>query len=322
MSSGSIFREVYIWDSTKLEKIYRELPNLTKDSKYYTSLLWAPNGKSLGITTKKGFLNFFDIRENKYYIENQIEGFSDSHKINFNWIDDNNIVVLGHNKNNKNERIMSLFDIRKQCQSEKIKVYSSIKIDEGQAESIPLINHELKLIYSVGKDSSNIKICDYSKSNLKLLTSQIYVQEPNVYSAIYPRKFLDKKKREIDRIVRSTKNNNIYYSTIGISEKNSGFDGDLYPNEESGKPLYTEDIWKKIIEGKIKDELNDNEDNDNDKKFEIKKEEKKEEKPVNNDIKIIDKKIPIEKNEIKEKEEEAKENGEINEKNVLCAPIK
>ena len=283
MSSGSIFREVYIWDSTKLEKIYRELPNLTKNNNY-TSLLWAPNGKSLGITTKKGFLNIFDIRENKYYIKNQIEGFSDSHKINFNWIDDNNIVVLGHNKNNKNERIMSLFDIRKQCENEMIKVYSSIIIDEGLADSIPFINHELKLIYSVGKDSSNIKICDYSKSALEILTKQIIVQESNVYSAIYPRKFLNKKIREIDRIVRSNKNNNIYYSAIKIPEKNSGFDGDLYPNEESGKPLYTEEIWKEIIEGKLKDE---------------------------NDIKIIKEKIQIENDKIK-----TKDYDEINNKNV------
>ena len=312
MASGTVFREVYIWDSTKLEEIYREPPS--KNSNNYTSLLWALNGKSLGISTKKGFLNFFDIRENKYYIENQIEGFSESHKINFNWIDDNIIVALGHNKKNIKERIMSLFDIRKQSQNEKIKVFSSIGIDEGQADSIPLINHELKLIYSVGKDSSNIIICDYSKSALKKLTRQIIVQESNVYSAIYPRKFLDKKNREIDRIVRSNKNNNIYYSRIKIPEKNSGFDGDLYPNEESGKPLYTNEIWKEIIEGKIKDEIINNGEEYIDKKVEINKEEKKEEKSLNNDIKTIEKKDLIETDKIKVKEE--KKNDEINEKNV------
>ena len=68
---------------------------------------------------------------------------------------------------------MSLFDIRKQCQNEIIKVYSSIIIDEGLADSIPFINHELKLIYSVGKDSSNIKICDYSKSALEILNKKL-----------------------------------------------------------------------------------------------------------------------------------------------------
>ena len=48
MASGTVFREVYIWDSTKLEEIYREPPS--KNSNNYTSLLWALNGKSLGIT--------------------------------------------------------------------------------------------------------------------------------------------------------------------------------------------------------------------------------------------------------------------------------
>ena len=316
MSSGTIFREVYIWDTTKLEEIYREPPKLTNNSNNYTSLLWAPNGKSLAISTKKAFLNLFDIRENKYYIQNQIEGFSDSHKINFNWIDDNNIAVLGHNKKNTKERIMSLFDIRKQVQNEKIKVYSSIIIDEGQADSIPLVNHELKLIYSVGKDTTNIRICDYSKSTLELLTKQIDVHESNVYSLIYPRKFLDKKTREIDRIVRSNKNNNIYYTKIKIPEKNSVFDGDLYPKEESGRPLYTQKIWKEIIEGKITDEIINNDQEGNSKKAEINNEEKEEEKPSNKDTKTKEKGIPIENNIIKEKETEAKESFDINKKNV------
>ena len=142
MSSGTLFGEVYIWDSTNLKEIYRELP---KTRFNLTSLLWAPDGKSLGSSTKKGFLNIFDIRENKYYIQNQIEGFSDnmSEKMYFNWIDSNNIVALGRNK--KKERIMCLFDIRKQVQNQKIKGYSSIMIDYVEADCIPFVNHELKL---------------------------------------------------------------------------------------------------------------------------------------------------------------------------------
>ena len=283
MSSGTLYGEVYIWDSTNLKEIYRELP---KTSQNLTSLLWAPDGKSIGISTKKGVLNIFDIRENKYYIQNQIEGFSDSttDKIYFNWIDSNNIVALGHNK--KKERIMCLFDIRKQVQNRKIKGYSSIKIDNAKADCIPFVNHELKLIYAVGKDTSKINICDYSSSNLEKLTHQINVQESNVYSVMYPRKFLDKKKHEIDRIVRSNKDsNNIYYVTIKIPEKNSGFDGDLYPKNESGRPLYTEKIWKEIIEGKIKDKIINNDKEDNDDKVKVKDEEKKEQKFLNMIIK-------------------------------------
>ena len=88
-----------------------------------------------------------------------------SEKMYFNWIDSNNIVALGRNK--KKERIMCLFDIRKQVQNQKIKGYSSIMIDYVEADCIPFVNHELKLIYAVGKDKFKINICDYSSSNLE-----------------------------------------------------------------------------------------------------------------------------------------------------------
>ena len=107
MCSGTIFGHIDIWDSTNLKVIYRETPKLSNNLMF---LLWSPNGNSIGSTTfRKSFFNIFDIRENKYIIQNQIDKFSESRKIYFNWIDDTNIVALSHN--DKKKRIMILFDI-------------------------------------------------------------------------------------------------------------------------------------------------------------------------------------------------------------------
>ena len=128
---------------------------------------------------------------------------------------------------------------------------------------------------------------------------------------MYPRKFLDKKKHEIDRLVRSNKyNNNIFYVKIRIPEKNSGFDGDLYPKNESGRPLYTQKKWKEIIEGKIKEEIINIDNENNDTKVKVKDEEKKEQKSLNDDNKAIGKEVPIESDMIKINER--KENDDIN----------
>ena len=276
MSSGTLFGNVCIWDSNKLEEIYKELPKLNN---YLTSLLWSPNGKSIGITTKKGFFNIFDIRENKYIIQNKINGFSEE-KVFFNWIDNNNIVVLGHNE--KKERIMSLFDIRKQAQNERIKEFFNIKIDSGNADAIPLVNPEMKLIYVIGKDSTKIRMFDYLKLKVEKLTHEINVKETNAYSIIYPRKSLNKNMREIDKIIRCSKNNNIFYINIKIPEKNSQFEENLYTENQGGAPLYTCDKWKDIIEGKIQDENIDDNDEDMSQKNIINTKNTKEDNVINN----------------------------------------
>ena len=250
--SSTLFREVHIWDSIKYE-LYKELPKLENNP---ISLLWAPNGTLIGITTKKGFLNVFDMREKDYIIKSQLSGLGQNSKMTFNWLDDNNIAILGHNS--KNERILSLFDIRNQNQ--KTSEYSYVIIDKRDTPAFPFIDRELKLIYTVGKDNAQINIYDYSKSTLKKLSHSAFTSEPNICSALFPRKFLDKKNNEIDRIFRAN-HNNIYYTSFKIhNERSSGFEGELYPNPESGKPLFTHESWKEKIEKEANNKIiiNDN----------------------------------------------------------------
>ena len=264
--SSTLFREVHIWDSIKFE-LYKELPKFENNP---TSLLWAPNGILIGITTKKGFINIFDMREKDYIIKSQLNGLSQNTKMTFNWIDDNNIVIFGHNS--LNERIMSLFDIRKQNQ--KMTEYSSAVVDKKDSPAVPFIDRELKLIYTVGKDNTQIHIYDYSKSTLKKLSHSAFTSETNICSALYPRKYLDKKNHEIDRIIRAN-HNNIFYTSFKIpNEKSSGFEGELYPSSESGKALFTCESWKEKIEAESnKENINDKnkiKNNESNKKINIK----------------------------------------------------
>ena len=306
MCSGTIFGYIDIWDSNNLKEIYRQPPQV----KNLTSLQWSPNGKYISNTTRRAFFNIFDIRDNKYFIQNQIDKFSESGKIYFNWIDDTNIVAISHNGK---ERIMILFDIRNQSQNAKIKEYSFAKIDEKkETDAIPFVNQEFKLIYSVGKDKSNIKIYDYSSSKLEKLSQEIIVKESNSYSVLYPRQFLNRNNREIDRIVRCDKDKScIYYVNIKLPKKYSGFNRDLYSTDKVKRPLYTNENRKEIIEGKIKEEtINNNINNINNKDDLINKEKNKAKFP-NNYIKTNGNKIFMENNKLKNKE-----NGTVNNKNL------
>ena len=267
MCSSTLFREVHIWDSIKFETCI-QLP----ECKYNpTSIHWSQDGNLIGISTKKEFLNIFDSRQKKYIFEKQFDELNG--KLVFDWIDNNDIVAIGQNK--KNQRIVGLFDIRNQ--KDKMKSYSCIVIDKENSAAIPFVDRELKLIYTVGKDKTPINIYDYSDSSLKKIYSYS-VSQANQFSVFYPRKYLDKKNFEIDRIITSNKNINFISFKIP-NEKNSGFSGILYPDEESGKPLMT---YKEWIEGKRIDQINLNEVKD-------KKENLK------NDINIITKELNLSK---------------------------
>ena len=283
--SSTTFGEVNIWDSIKFEPCIK----FPEFKGYPTSVYWAPDGNLVGISTKKKFFNIFDTRQKKCILEKQFNEFNG--KLVFDWIDSNIIVALG--PNNKNERIVGLFDIRNQ--NKELNSYSHKVIDKESSSAIPLVDKELKFIYTVGKDKTPINIYEYSGSDLKMIYSYP-VSQSNQFSVLYPRKYLDKKNFEIDRIIRSDKN--IDYISFKIPKEEI-----LYPDEESGKPLMSCKEW---IEGKRMDQINLNEINNkkanlnNDNKNIIKKE-----------LNMSKDKENIIKKELKPKEEQKEDKNEI-----------
>ena len=101
----------------------------------------------------------------------------------------------------------------------------------------------MKLIYTVGKDESYINIYDYSLDNIKKCSSFI-CSKKNYYSLLLNRKYLDKKNKEIDRLIRYTINNEIYY--VGFKDKNlinHNCIENIYPNEDLELNHLTTEQW-------------------------------------------------------------------------------
>ena len=102
---------------------------------------------------------------------------------------------------------MSLLDIRKSDN-----FYSSIivnkKANQSNISNI-FVNPELKLIYSVEKDEYNVGVFDYSQGIL-VKSLDFLCSEPNNFSIALNRRYLDKDRLELDRLIRYTKNKNIF----------------------------------------------------------------------------------------------------------------
>lgn len=196
MCSCTTSHELHIFDSLQLKQISR-----FNVENYPNSISWNPNGSLVGISTKTGLFQCIDPRKRELIFNNKINDFSQNLK--FAWIDNNNIASIGWN--NRGVKYLKIIDIRNFNNN----YLTSITIDRSSNQTIPYVNPELKLIYSVAKEEKNIKIFDYSQG--KLQNNEDYLcSEYNFFSVPLSRKYLDKEKLELDRFIRLTKKKNIY----------------------------------------------------------------------------------------------------------------
>jgi hypothetical protein len=145
--------------------------------------------------------------------------------------------------NRSSDKLLSLIDIRKNNgQKFNSAFHSSILIDKYTSQTTPFADPELKLIYTVAKEESYIKIFDYSSGTLKKY-GDFKGTELNSFSIIFNRHLLNKQKNEIDRFARFTKKNNIFYISFILSNSQD-FDGIIYPNEDLKKPQMNNEEWK------------------------------------------------------------------------------
>ena len=203
MCSSTSYGEIHIWDSSKMKPIIEfrlSSPN---------SIFWNPNGSMIGISTKNKFFYIFDPRQEKYIFNQQISHTMSTSK--FAWLDNGSIATIGWNSNGN--KYLYLYDIKRNE-----KPYSSILIDKYTSPTVPFVDQEMKLIYSVGKEESYINVYDYSLEGLKKCSNFICT-ETNHFSLLLDRKYLDKNSQEVDRLVRFTKTKNIYLFVFAIKIK-------------------------------------------------------------------------------------------------------
>ena len=191
MCSCTYNGDIHVWDSKKFETHIdfniNDNPN---------SIIWNPNGDLLGITTRNGFLNIYDARSADPIYNSKIsEKFTYS---KFSWIDNKSVATIGWNK--KSEKFLELLDIRKNNGQNLESVY----IDNNTFITMPFVNPELKIIYSIAKEEYDIKIYDYS-SGKPIKSNEYKASETNNFSIYFNRNYLNKGKSEIDRFARLTK---------------------------------------------------------------------------------------------------------------------
>jgi len=218
--SSTYFGEIHIWNIIKNDTI-NELNSDNISS--ITSISWSPDGTLVGCANLKN-INIFENRTNKIIFNHQINDIYQPSK--FIWIDNNLLVTTSWNK--KGEKMLKLWDIRKvnedyTSQGE----LSSIKIDKSFNISIPFINRELKLLYSVGKNEKFIKVYDYNGDKLSEI-NKYNLNFESSYSILFDRKCLDNN-LEIDKFIRY---HNINKELYFISIKNEAYD-DSFQDEKN-----------------------------------------------------------------------------------------
>ena len=236
--SSTYFGEIHIWNITKDDNI------IELKSEYISSISWNPNGSLIGCSNLKN-INIFETRTNKIIFNCQINEMYNPTKLV--WADNNLFVTTSWNKNN--EKMLKLWDIRKvndnyTNQGE----IASIIVDKSSNVSVPYINREQKLVYSIGKDENFIKIYDYNGDMLNEINTY-YSKNRSSYSVLFDRKCLDSK-LEIDRFIRyyNTKNELIFISVIDKrtddsfqNGKNISYNSLINKNEDiNGKELREE----------------------------------------------------------------------------------
>ena len=232
MCSSTSYEEVHVWDSIQFETIS------SLSLKNPNCISWSPNGDLLGISNKNKILSIFDPRTKK---ENQIQVSNSNINPKFAWIDNNTIATIGWSRNA--EKILSLLDLRKiNSQNPNYNYFSSMIIDKNNYLTIPYVNPDLKLIYTVAKEESVIRIFDYNAGSLEKY--DVYnVSGKNNFSVFLNRQYLNKKKKEIDKFARYTKERNIYYVSFYLKNDQDFNDIVLYPNEELSYPQMNHKDW-------------------------------------------------------------------------------
>jgi hypothetical protein len=234
MCSSTSYGELHVWDSNQFNTLTKY--NFSNNP---NNVFWSPNGDLIGINFKNRFLNVLDPRSKKIVYQNQISELFTNSK--FTWLDNNNIACIGWNKSS--DKLLNLIDIRKNNgQKFNSAFHSSILIDKYTSQTTPFADPELKLIYTVAKEESYIKIFDYSSGTLKKY-GDFKGTELNSFSIMFNRHLLNKQKSEIDRFARFTKKNNIFYISFILSNSQD-FDGIIYPNEDLKKPQMNDEEWK------------------------------------------------------------------------------
>ena len=231
--SGTSTSEIHIWDSIqfKMQTQFKFLNNIN-------SILWNPNGSLIGISGKKYLLTLIDPRNSEI-----IYGEKINNEINSNsklvWLNENSLATINYNIKEKQFNL-SLYDIRNNL----INPFSNINIGTKGSFLTPFADPELYLIYLTEKNSNLIKYFDYSNGSVKKC-GEFKTSEESIFSMQLNRKYLKKNNQEIDKFLRYTKKNKIFYVSFNIDNKL------IYPSEKLLNPQMTSEEWfeeKRIIQ--------------------------------------------------------------------------
>ena len=294
--SSTYSGDIHIWNIIKNESLNEfNYDNITSIS----SISWNPNGTLIGCTNLKN-INLFETRTNKIIFNYQINEIYKPNK--FVWVDNNLLATTSWNM--KGEKLLKLLDIRKiNDDYSSLGEINSIIVDNSPNVSIPFINREQKLLYSIGKDENYIKIYDYNGDKINELNTY-YSNCKSPYSLLFDRKCLDRK-LENDRFIRYNNTNNELLF-ISVQDKRTG---DSFQN---GKNIsYNSSINKNedINEKELREEIEKSKNIDNNY-YLIEENEKN--KKIFDDLKnIINEKEEIIK---KNKEESMKEKFDYEQK--------
>ena len=109
-------------------------------------------------------MEVFDPRANKTVLKHQINEAFQSAK--FAWVDNDTFVTTSWNKGGA--KLLKLWDVRKvkedlSCEGE----VTSVQIDTAKTVTMPFVDRESKLLYTVGKGEGSTHIFDYSEGTFK-----------------------------------------------------------------------------------------------------------------------------------------------------------
>ena len=235
VASAAFNGELHVWNALKADT-YVEL----KADDAPTCLNWNADGSLIGVTCKNKHINIFDPRANKMILNHQINEAFQSAK--FTWVDNDTFATTGWNKSGA--KLLKLWDVRKVKEDLTSEgELTSFQIDTSKTVTMPFVDKESKLLYTIGKGEASIHVYDFSDGTIRKGLDSREQCEPSLCTVLFDRKCLDYNKCEIDRFARYVNSQKVYYISYTIPRRNPGFDKTLYPPVECGEAALTYDQW-------------------------------------------------------------------------------
>jgi coronin-1B/1C/6 len=232
VATGSYDNTVKIWDV----QAQAQVCSYEAFDDFIQSMAWNSTGSMLSVTAKDKKFRVFDPRATETAVE--IEGFGGAKSMNTCWAENQNRLVLtGFTKNAS--RALRFYDARNPAN-----MLDEIELDQSAGALIPWYDEDTCMLYITGKGDGQIRYyeLDAAEEPYCHFLSEFRSATPHKGVCFAPKTAVNYMNCEVALCLRLQKEI-IEPIRFVVPRKSDQFQGDIYPDTNSGKPAMTAEEW-------------------------------------------------------------------------------